>query len=404
MLRRRLFSPAFTLIELSVVIVIVGILATIVSLEIFSLQRTTRDSSRDTSVKIIANSLENYYRANGEYPSVAFMTSQDAETIRTKLGLTSKETLRFPLAASNVVNSIGSSNPSTTILVYSASTTDVTKNSQCQTDLNGYCDAFQLQYKKESDGSLVTLNSRNNRFVAIADDAMNIQTVTSANCPTTRTMTVDARDNHTYWIMKLSNGKCWMLTNLAYGGGGANTYNDTKTIFDKTGVGGNANYPWYYVNSGANPTSNPTAPSTSTNGMGQYGYLYNWCAAMGAQTGTGACSETSMTPTPSTAISICPSGWRLPTGVSGGEFTALNTAVNGGSTTSDSGLRTTWLSQYGGSSGGGAFFSTGTVGDYWSSSAYTIDKSYLMYITSNNINPAWTNYKTQGYAVRCVAN
>ena len=159
--------------------------------------------------------------------------------------------------------------------------------------------------------------------------ALYIQTITNASCPTTRTQVVDARDNRTYWVQQLADGKCWMLTNLAYAGGGATTYTDTVSIAD--GSAGTFTYTaaiYYIPATGSNPTTTPTSPSTSTTGMGQYGYSYNWCAAMGAQLSTSACSN-STTPLPNANISICPSGWRLPaSGVGGGEFQAITGPVH----------------------------------------------------------------------------
>src|SRR5690606_18691551 len=61
-----------------------------------------------------------------------------------------------------------------------------------------------------------------------------MQTINSTNCSTTRTLGYDARDNHTYWIQRMPDGKCWMLTNLAYAGGvsnnGTSGYGDTAVI------------------------------------------------------------------------------------------------------------------------------------------------------------------------------
>jgi hypothetical protein len=112
---------------------------------------------------------------------------------------------------------------------------------------------------------------------AITDGSV-MQTITAANRPSTHTRGVDARDNYTYWVQKLADGKCWMLTNLAYVGSGTNTYSDTKTLTNGT-AGGPQTYtiPSYYViPSTTNCTTEPTDPSTSTTGTGQYGYLYNW--------------------------------------------------------------------------------------------------------------------------------
>ena len=232
-----------------------------------------------------------------------------------------------------------------------------------------------------------------------------IQTVTKANCSTTRTMVRDARDNSTYWIQKLADGNCWMLTNLAYAGGGTNTYGDvmsTGTIIKA------ANNTWwsytqaaFYDVTGANPTTEPTAPSTSTNGTGQYGYLYNWCAAMGGQN-TAACANAT-TPTPISTTNICPAGWRLPTGGAGGEFVGLNSSVNGGLLTTSKGLIETALMQYGGDiylnySG------NGVRGLYHSSTQASTSAAYSISFTSDSVDPTNTsNHKVNGRAIRCIA-
>ncbi len=241
----------------------------------------------------------------------------------------------------------------------------------------------------------------------IVSDGDVMQEVTSANCPDTRTRLVDARDGNSYWVQQLADGTCWMLTNLAYAGGGDGTYGDTistSTLTNATGAG-NVSYTLarYHVHTNANPTSDPTNPSTSTDGGAtnpQYGYLYNWCGAMGAQA-TAACSSSS-TPAPNPAISVCPSGWRLPTGNVGGEFEALNTAENGGLTNTNAGLRSAWLAQYSGA-GGGTFTGQGSGGQYWSSLQNGTVSAYGLNFTSTTVN-ASTYYtsKPNGLAVRCV--
>ena len=259
---------------------------------------------------------------------------------------------------------------------------------------------------------------------AIADGAL-MQTITDANCPTERTMAVDARDNHTYWVQKLgegANARCWMLTNLAYAGGGTNTYNDTIPTGDGTNGtlhgpdnSGSTTYTLakYYIPTGANPTTNPTQPSTDTTGGGsgagrQYGYLYNWCAAMGAQNGgskpnTSACANAT-TPAPNTAISICPANWRLPTGqATTGDFTLLNNAVNSASTTTDAGLRSEWLAQRSGYWYSG-FDYQGSYGYYWSSTQFSATTGRYLLFGSSFVNPSSSYNKYFGFAVRCVAS
>lgn len=243
--------------------------------------------------------------------------------------------------------------------------------------------------------------------VCPATNGIAIQNVTTMNCPTTAPVrAVDSRDNHTYWVRKFSDGKCWMLTNLAYAGGGTNTYGDVKTI--NNGTGGSASYTvanYYVIPSTTNYTLEPALPSSSTDGGvtgSQYGYLYNWCAAMGAQA-TAACSGSATTPTPDPTITICPAGWRLPVGGSGGEFNPLNIAVNSGSTTTDVGLRTNWLSQRGGYWNNG-FLAQGSDSHYWASTQAAAANANKMFFKSSVVYTVDNSYKNQGFAVRCVAN
>jgi uncharacterized protein (TIGR02145 family) len=92
----------------------------------------------------------------------------------------------------------------------------------------------------------------------------------------------------------------------------------------------------------------------------------------------------------------------LPIG-NGGEFGALNTAINGGSTTTDAGLiGTPWLAQRGGGWSSG-FFGQGSNGYYWSSTQYSATGAYYLYFVSALVNPASNINKYYGFAVRCVA-
>ena len=230
-----------------------------------------------------------------------------------------------------------------------------------------------------------------------------IQEVNDMNCPTERTMAVDARDYRTYWVQRMPDGRCWMLTNLAYAGGGSNQFGDVVTDLVDNIVNNNSlTNPNFGRPAGANPTTYPTAPSTSTTGIGQYGYLYNWCAAMGNQQGTAACMS-AQTPLPDPSVSICPAGWRLPTGiVSTGEFVQLNNAVNSGLLNSDLGLRTQWLGMYGGNWMDGSFGFVGTRGNYWSSTLSYGSARFFNFHESFASPYNGTN-RWRGLSVRCIA-
>jgi uncharacterized protein (TIGR02145 family) len=252
----------------------------------------------------------------------------------------------------------------------------------------------------------------------MAQDGDTIQTVTNANCPTIDTSVTttdanavwvkDARDNHTYFIGKIG-GLCWMLTNLAYGGDGTDTYGDVLT-FDSSSVfdgsitkpaSTNAT-PQIATGAGGTAYTVDTSPVASAGSAAdaQRGYLYNWCAAMGKQ--YSACAGGSNSGSDfNFAISICPYGWRLPIG-NNGEFQALNIAANNNSTINDSGLRATWLGVYSGYYYGTLSFQG--YGYYWSSTANSnASNAYILQIRADKVAPAGYNTKDISKSVRCVA-
>jgi general secretion pathway protein G len=360
-------KSGFTIVELLVVIVVIGILAAITIVSYAGISQRATVASLQTDLTNASQQLKLYYTDHGSYP-----TGLDANNCPTGSVLPSPDT-KYCLKAS----------PGNTFTTYTSTSTTF---GLVETNTNG-----MVYNVTDSTGPTVG-----------AIPSPYIQTITAANCPLTRTQVQDARDGHTYWVQKLADGKCWMLTNLGYVGGGTNTYSDTKTLAN--GTGGSVTYTaaqYYVTPSTTNFTTEPTAPSTSTDGTGQYGYLYNFCGANGGQTGNGACSSTDSTAV-NTTISICPSGWRLPTG-GGGEFGALNTAINGGSTTTDAGLiGTPWLAQRGGDWNSG-FSDQGSYGNYWSSTQNSATNAYNLFFAKALVSQFDYNNKNYGYAVRCIA-
>jgi len=246
--------------------------------------------------------------------------------------------------------------------------------------------------------------------ITIGDGSL-MQYVNIDNCPTERTFVQDARDNKTYWIQKIegagANGTdlCWMQTNLAYGGAtsnnGNNDFNDVKTITQDIESGNE--FPQF------NPATPPLPgffidtvyPDSPSLGIGsnagplpigaQYGFLYNWCAAMGGQ--DEACTMGSVT-TVDTDVSVCPAGWRLP---SISDFTALNEAVNDGDSDTDIGLRNNWLNVWANAGSGGV-----RSGIYWTSDFDPIEDAHVWF-TSSFDSVAEIGYSRQdGRSVRCV--
>lgn len=346
-------GAGFTIIELLVVIVVIAILAAITIIAYNGIANSAKESALKSDLRSGATQLQITKETDGSYPS-------DSSSLKKSEGTT------YTYMAAGAYYCLAATNSTLSEKSYF-----VTPSGAIQ---EGVCTAP-------------------------------IQTITAANCSTTRTRTVDARDGSSYWIQKLTDGKCWMLTNLAYAGGGANTYGDVRTLTNGTGNSATYTVASYYVPAKATPTIEPTAPSTSTDGGAtnpQYGYLYNWCAAMGGQA-TAACATTG-TPTPNTSITICPTGWRLPTG-SGGEFEALNNAVNGGSAANDAGLRTAWLAQYGGLWWNG-FSYQDTRAYFWASTQYEDPTYYadLLRVFGSSTNSYWSGSKDAAHTVRCVAS
>ena len=350
-----LYQRGFTIVELLIVVVVVAILAGLVIVGYRGVTSNAGNVAAQSDLETAAAEIQRAYLKDGSYPS----------------------------NTTNLPKSPGTD--------YTAFTTN----------LNTFC----LEATSSS-GSVYNITERTQVTEGeCPPPPIAMQTITSGTCTTKRMLGFDARDNHTYWVQKLADGKCWMLTNLAYAGGGTATYGDTKSISN-----GNADAarvyvtPRYFTPPGVNPPVLPAAPSTNADGTdaAAFGYMYNWCAAMGAQLSTAACAN-ALTPAPDTSVSICPSGWRLPTGTTTtGELTALNNAVNSGSTTTSQGLVSNWLGQKAGRWSAG-FLSAGAA-FYWSSTQSTAANAWYITFSSASVTPSQANIKGYGLSVRCVAN
>jgi type II secretion system protein G len=66
---RKSNQKGFTIIELLVVIVIIGILVALALPQLFAAQARGRDTDRKNNLKNISQQLETYFNDNGEYPA-----------------------------------------------------------------------------------------------------------------------------------------------------------------------------------------------------------------------------------------------------------------------------------------------------------------------------------------------
>ena len=190
---------------------------------------------------------------------------------------------------------------------------------------------------------------------------------------------VDTRDNNTYTVSKLADGKCWMTQNLRIAG---------KTI----------------TPADSDVTANYTIPDSSISGFdsGAYeasnayldsdGGLYKWYTATA---GTGVYSSGN------TTVSICPKGWRLPTGGNSGEFQTLyNNYPSSSALRSDPVNLTLSGSVYNSSR-----YDQGSNGYYWSSTTHSNKGVYAydLFLTASTVYPTYYDGKNGGRSVRCIA-
>lgn len=64
-------KPAFTLIELLIVVAIIGILATLIFVNVGSVRKKARDAKRMADLKNLQTALEMRYQEEGNYPTTA---------------------------------------------------------------------------------------------------------------------------------------------------------------------------------------------------------------------------------------------------------------------------------------------------------------------------------------------
>ena len=247
----------------------------------------------------------------------------------------------------------------------------------------------------------------------------------------------DQRDNQTYAIAKLADGKCWMIENLRLDntaehnadGTLAQGYNSSfiglaepetanfsnsttanslytteNNIEGKNTISGdNPGYRFPRYNN--NNTSQRAANTTNTNvNTYSYGNYYTWHAVIA--------DTTHYTSGDHDTASICPKGWSIPVGnnTSNG-YGKLDVDMGGtGAYQSTAEASNRWRKYptnflYSGSPSGSSAYNRGSSGYYWSSTANHANNSYYLFLNRIGIAPGtYLNYKYLGYAARCVAS
>ncbi len=207
---------------------------------------------------------------------------------------------------------------------------------------------------------------------------------------------IDRRDNSVYRIVKFKDNKCWMTQNLKI-------INRTISYADSDITSGSFTVPASSVVGFNNDTRSNAYISGNT------GY-YTWCAAT-----AGSCSSSG-----EATASICPKGWKLPTGGTSGNTDFYNLFKNMNLTISNS-LATNRNTDWGvgdlakaqstpynfgfaGYVDNGSLNGAAARGGWWSRTAGSSSAAYALYINSSLISPGnLGDSRRYGYAVRCVA-
>lgn len=149
-----------------------------------------------------------------------------------------------------------------------------------------------------------------------------MQQLTPAMCANTEEFSIsnktytftDTRNSgaYSYNIRKLKDGNCWMVSNLRLQGGTTITNQDS-----------NISAATYTLPASSTTGFNNNAGQFMYNGDSTTGGYYSWLTAT-ANTGVSLTTSGAQA-----SSSVCPKGWRLPTGnASTGEFTILYQAYN----------------------------------------------------------------------------
>ena len=255
-----------------------------------------------------------------------------------------------------------------------------------------------------------------------------MQNMPASQCTTTARNATDNRDNNTYKVQRLADGKCWMLDNLRLDLTNStilNSLTTTNTHVDSTSLtslkSGNRSAGAQYASSGfatwnsssssnvfnqakANADYKDTTTTTYGAGSGKIGVYYNYCAAS-----AGSYCYNSGTPSsdPDTSTlqdakyDLCPAGWRMPTSTTNGEYQALYTAYSSNATNFRNALST----PLSGSFYDGSAHSQGSAGYFWSSTYYNGYNGLFVYdlnVNSSNVGPSEFGGRTLGDSLRCI--
>lgn len=164
-------SKGFTLIELIIVTVVIGIISVIGVASFTKVQVLARDNERSSKSTVIITALEKYYSQNGEYPSCNSV-SQSVEEAALIIDIDNTEIFKTPLSASN--NAIL---PDCKPLINGSTEDNFAYIGIGDNCVASGCGSYIFEYIEEATGQIISTKSRYN-----IDGWMTITTGQYHNC------------------------------------------------------------------------------------------------------------------------------------------------------------------------------------------------------------------------------
>lgn len=149
-------SKGFTIVELVVIIIVIGILAMVASLGFNSYRAESINNQRVADTTSISEALEKYYEANGQYPGCSTLAAA-TQTVRTQtlVGI-DENALISPRAPDGTTNSIKCTGTPTKDDDFYLYTGDI--SADCTGEVR--CLSYTLSYFDTKKNALATIMSR----------------------------------------------------------------------------------------------------------------------------------------------------------------------------------------------------------------------------------------------------
>ena len=266
------------------------------------------------------------------------------------------------------------------------------------------------------DGFSVRCLAREPQTIGSLEYMQDITPEHCANSTEHQTATLkDKRDNNTYTVAKLKDGKCWMTQNLRLKLDTSTPLKPTDSDITQNWTPNRNTEATLSSAWDSDPEGYKTVRSYYDSTKPEYGAYYTHTAATAGTTANMNNDGDEATG------SICPKGWRLPkAGMASdspdNDFYNLSKEYKGSATWDyDTGLER-WDGSHQMLSGepkyvlSGArgdsstiLYNTGSYGFYWSSTVYSSGLAYYMYIYSIYVYPRNNSNRYYGFSVRCLA-